>query len=119
MLAVARKLQALGFKIKATSGTRKYLQQHDVPADLALKLHEGRPSLIDDMLNQQVQLIINTPIGREGMHDDSYIRKAAIQQKIPYITTMAAALATAEGIAAMKNEEVAVHSLQEYQGAGK
>jgi len=77
-------------------------------------MHEGRPNLVDAIKNGEIQLVINTPIGKLGMTDDSYIRKAAIRYKIPYITTAAAALATARGIAAQKNGRRYVKSLQEY-----
>ena len=73
----------------------------------------GRPHIGDCIANGEIQLIVNTPIGKESMHDDSYIRKAAIKHRIPYITTMAAAKASAEGIRAIKeNEHFGVKSLQ-------
>ena len=78
------------------------------------KLHEGRPNLVDAIKNGEVQLLINTPAGRQGTHDDSYIRKAAIGQKVPHITTASAALAAAKGIAARRNGSEAIRSLQEY-----
>jgi carbamoyl-phosphate synthase large subunit len=114
ILEVARKLKELGFTILATKGTKAYLDTHGIPSDLALKLNEGRPNITDDIRNGEVQMVINTPVGRRGKYDDSYIRMAAIQHKIPYITTTAAALATVAGIETVKRGDVALKSIQEY-----
>jgi len=114
-LQVARRFAKLGFKILATKGTCAYLRAHDVVADEVMKMHEGRPNVADVIMNGEIQLVINTPIGRLSAHDDSYIRKTAIKQKVPYITTIAAAIAAAEGIEACSdNGKGAVKSLQEY-----
>jgi len=115
ILPAIRKLHGLGFQLLATRGTRAFLSRHQIPSEETLKLHEGRPSVTDDILNKQVKLIINTPAGEESAHDDSYIRKLAIREKIPYITTVAAALASVEGIAAVKQSQDDVRSLQQYQ----
>ena len=77
-------------------------------------MHEGRPNIIDAIKNNEIQLVVNTPVGKRSQHDDSYIRKAAIEYKIPYITTTTASAATAEGIAARQKGESAVKSLQSY-----
>jgi len=77
-------------------------------------MHEGRPHIVDAIMNGNIQLIINTPIGKWGQHDDSYIRKDAIKYKIPYITTLSAALASARGISAMRKGRDSVKSLQSY-----
>ncbi len=77
-------------------------------------MHEGRPNIVDSIKNKAIQLIVNTPIGKQSQNDDSYIRKAAIQYKVPYITTATAAAATARGIAAKEGKENIVKSLQEY-----
>ena len=114
IVETARQLLALGFRIKATKGTFEYLKSNGLDVDLVKKMHEGRPNLVDAIKNGEIQLVINTPIGKLGMTDDSYIRKAAVRYKIPYITTAAAALATARGIAAQKNGRRCVKSLQEY-----
>jgi len=112
---VAQKLAKLGFKILATEGTHKFLVKNGIEATVVKKMHEGRPNLLDKIYNKEINLVINTPVGKSGKHDDSYIRKAAIKYKIPYITTTAAAKVTAEGIAAyLKNEGVKVRSLQDY-----
>jgi len=113
-LAVARRFTELGFAIKATEGTRGFLGANGIAAEGILKLHEGRPNITDGIMNGEIDLVINTPIGRLGKHDDSYIRKAAIKYKVPYITTLTAALATAEGIAAQRKGRGGVKSLQEY-----
>jgi carbamoyl-phosphate synthase large subunit len=114
VLEVARQFASLGFKIKATTGTQKFLAEHDIPAESVLKLHEGRPHIIDSIMSQEIDLVINTPSGKLGKHDDSYIRKAAIKYKIPYITTLAGALAAARGIAARRQGKGQVRSLQWY-----
>ena len=85
------------------------------------KLFEGRPNIIDSILNKEIQLIVNTPIGKQSQYDDSYIRKAAIKYRIPYITTITAALASVKGIAAYKAnrfKQDSLKSLQEYHGCG-
>ncbi len=111
---LARAYVDLGFRILATEGTKRYLAQHGVPAKHIWKLNEGRPNVVDEIVNHNIQLVINTPIGKASKVDDSYIRKAAIKYKIPYITTLAAALAAAKGIAASRNGRGEVKSLQEY-----
>ena len=77
-------------------------------------MHEGRPNIVDGIKNDEIQLVINTPSGKLSKHDDSYIRKAAIKYKIPYITTLSAALAAAKGIAANRRGHGSVKSLQSY-----
>ncbi len=116
ILEVATRLKKLGFQILATSGTKAFLDKNGVASDLALKLHEGRPDITDDIYNGRIQMVINTPTGRRGKYADSYIRKAAIQHKIPYITTTAAAMATVAGIETVKSGDINVKSLQEYHG---
>ena len=114
VLEVARQFVDLGFKIKATTGTHKFLADHGIPSDPILKLHEGRPNIVDAIKNKEIHLVINTPSGKLSKHDDSYIRKAAIKYKVPYITTLAAALAAARGIAAIRTGRGQVRSLQWY-----
>jgi len=118
-LKVAREFQKLGFRIKATEGTYKYLSQNGVKAEQILKMHEGRPNIIDAIKNAEIQLVINTPLGRMSSHDDSYIRKAAIKYKLPYITTTAAAAAAVKGIAEARNGTAPVRSLQSYHAGIK
>jgi len=118
-LDVAKQFQKLGFKIRATEGTHRFLKDNGVKSEHILKMHEGRPNIVDAIKNNEIQLIINTPAGRMGKHDDSYIRKAAIKYRIPYITTIAAAAAAATGIAAHRNSRAAVRSLQSYHSGIK
>jgi carbamoyl-phosphate synthase large subunit len=114
VLEVARHFAELGFKIKATNGTRRFLAEQGIESEHILKLQEGRPNIVDAIKNREIQLVINTPVGRLGKHDDSYIRKSAIQYKVPYITTLSAALAAAKGIRAVRKGHGTVKSLQEY-----
>ncbi len=114
VLPAAKELQALGFKILATKGTCQFLKENGVDAERVNKMHEDRPHLVDALKNGEIQLIINTPAGKFSVSDDSYIRKAAIKYKIPYITTTAAALAAARGIAAFRKGKTQIKSLQEY-----
>ncbi|MGD9337549.1 MAG: carbamoyl-phosphate synthase large subunit [Syntrophobacterales bacterium] len=114
VLEVARQFDSLGFKIKATAGTHAFLAEHSIQSEHILKMHEGRPNIVDGIKNKEIQLVINTPSGKLSKYDDSYIRKAAIKYKVPYITTLTAALAAARGIAAYRQGKDSVKSLQEY-----
>ncbi len=116
VLEVARQFHKLGFQIKATNGTSIFLAQHGIDSELILKMHEGRPNIVDGIMNNEIQLVINTPSGKLSKHDDSYIRKSAIKYKIPYITTLSAALAAARGIERNRGGHGAVKSLQSYHG---
>jgi len=114
LVPLAAKLEELGFKIFATVNTQRFLKEKGVKAEAIKKLHEGRPNIADAIKNREINLVINTPIGRMSVHDDSYIRMLAIQYKIPYVTTMSAARATVAGIAAVKGKQSQPKSLQEY-----
>ena len=114
LVQVGREFAELGFKIRATEGTHRFLAEYGVPSEQINKLHKGRPNITDAIVNKQIQLVINTPIGKASKIDDSYIRKTAIKYKVPYITTLAAALASAKGIAASQNGRGSVKSLQDY-----
>jgi len=111
---IAKRLKELGFKIYATEGTSKYLQKKEIASEPIKKLFEGRPNIIDAIKNNEIHCIINTPVGGSSKYDDSYIRMMAIQYKIPYITSMAAAKASVEGIEAAKKENIAPKALQDY-----
>ena len=111
---IARAFHELGFRIRATEGTHRFLTEKGIPSERILKLHEGRPHIVDAIMNREIALIINTPLGKRGLQDDSYIRKNAIRYKVPYITTLAAADAAAKGIAAVRKGRGKVKSLQEY-----
>jgi len=112
--AVASQFAGLGFKIKATQGTNRFLASQGIESELILKMHEGRPNIVDAIMNGEIQLVINTPSGKLSQYDDSYIRKAAIKYKVPYMTTLAAAMATAKGISAYRQGKSGVKSLQSY-----
>ena len=116
---IARKLAALGFKIFATEKTGAFLTSQKIENTFIKKIHEGQPNIADAIKNGELHLIINTPEGRGGQADDSYIRMMAIQRKLPYVTCMAAAEATVEGIAAAKKDKIVPKSLQDYYGAKK
>lgn len=104
-----------GFKVLATGGTYDLIAESGLPVTKIKKLYEGRPNILDAITNGEIDLIINSPVGKESVHDDSYLRKVAIKARIPYMTTMAAAKATAEGIAYVKkNGSSEVRSLQEF-----
>jgi carbamoyl-phosphate synthase large subunit len=113
-LEVARRFADLGFIIRATQGTRAYFAEHGIAAEPILKMHEGRPNIADAIKNGEIQLVVNTPSGKLSVTDDSYIRKAAIQHKVPYITTTAAGIAAAKGISAHRRGRGEVRSLQDY-----
>ena len=102
IIDVAKSLHADGFKILATEGTCKLINEAGIPAEHVKKLQEGRPHILDYVTNGKIDLIINSPVGKDSMEDDSYLRKAAIKAKIPYMTTAAAAAATAKGIHSVK-----------------
>ncbi len=112
----ARILAGQGFAILATQRTQAFLEQHGIASQGILKLHEGRPHIADAIKSGQIQLVINSPSGKQSQYDDSYIRKTAVRYKVPYITTAAAALAAAKGIAAVMAapDQYTVKSLQEY-----
>jgi len=114
ILEPARIFREMGFKIFATNGTCEFLAENSIEADVIKKIGYGRPDIVDEIKNDKIHLVINTPSGKESQEDDSYIRKAAINYKIPYITTTAAALAAALGIGARQKGETPVRSLQEY-----
>jgi len=114
ILEAVKRFKNLGFKVIATSGTKKYLEKNSLEVELINKMQEGRPNIVDAIHNKEISLIINTPIGKTAASDDSYIRKAAIKYKIPYLTTIAAALAASEGIKAFLENKSSVKSLQEY-----
>ncbi len=114
LIEVAKMLSEDGFKIVATSGTCDVLNSVGIEATKVKKLYEGRPNIADMITNGEIQLILNSPVGKASVTDDSYLRKAAIKAKVPYMTTMAAAKATAEGIRQVKrNQTGELKSLQE------
>jgi carbamoyl-phosphate synthase large subunit len=113
-LQIAQSFVLSGFRIKATEGTHRFLRENGVECERINKEHEGRPTITDGIMNREIQLVINTPIGKRGQQDDSYIRKTAIRHKIPYMTTLAAALASAHGIREARKGRAGVRTLQDY-----
>jgi carbamoyl-phosphate synthase large subunit len=112
---VVKDLIELGLTVVATAGTRQTLMEHGIEnVELVLKLHEGRPHVLDWIKNEQIQLIINTPIGATAQIDDRLIRRTALSYKIPIVTTIAGARATAAAIRSLQSQRLQVKSLQEY-----
>ncbi len=114
IIQVARNFKDMNFRIVATAGTGKFLMEHGIEAETIKKIYEGRPNIVDAIKNGDINLVINTPAGKQSEYDDSYIRKNAIKYKIPYITTTSAALAATQGIAERRSGEYQVRSLQDY-----
>ncbi len=115
-LEVARKFAELGFTIKATKGTLEKLTEHGIEAEMILKMHEGRPNIADAIQNGEIQLVVNTPTGKYSRSEGSEIRKAAVRFRVPYVTTTAAALSAARGVAARRRGSGSVKSLKDYHG---
>jgi carbamoyl-phosphate synthase large subunit len=117
LVPVARGLAEAGFELTATEGTARFLAGRGLAVRPVLKVHEGRPNVVDHLINGEIDLVVNTPIGREGHVDDSYIRRTALQHNVPCITTLSGARAALEGIRALLAGAFEVHSLQELHGA--
>ena len=114
---IAKIFHACGFRLMATGNTWEIINEEGIPAVKVRKQYEGRPNILDYMTNGEIQLIVNSPVGKDSIHDDSYLRRNAIRLRIPYITTVAAARAAAEGILYMKKHEAGqIRSLQEWHG---
>ena len=114
VVAIARDLRELGFRLIATRGTANFLRAHGLDAEIVYKVNEGRPHVGDEILNQRIQLVINTPLGRESFFDDRTVRRIAMMQSVPCITTLTGAAATVNAIRAMHSEGLTVRALQEY-----
>jgi len=111
---IIKKYTVLGFSVIATLGTSKFLNENDIKAEPVFKVNEGRPNIVDLIKNGEIQIVINTPLGSESRFDEYAIGWAAVQNKIPFITTLSAASSFAEGIANIKEDRSEVKSLQEY-----
>lgn len=111
-LEIGRGFAKLGFKIRATAGTYDFYTKNGVECEFVKKQHEGRPNIVDGIVNGEISLIVNTPAGKRSRVDDSYIRKNAIKLRVPYFTTLAAASAAVEGIASARSGKIGVESLQ-------
>jgi carbamoyl-phosphate synthase large subunit len=118
VIPVAKQMATMGLKLIATSGTRAALLDQGLTVDLVLKVHEGRPNIEDAIKNNEIQLIINTPAGSTALEDDRSIRRTALAYKVPIITTIAGAKATAAAIQSLQQHPLQVKSLQEYIGMG-
>ena len=114
VVQIARDLRETGFKLVATRGTANYLRAHGIEAEIVFKVNEGRPHVGDEILNNRIQLVINTPLGRESFFDDRTVRRIAMMHGVPCITTLTGAAATVNAIRALTTEALTVRSLQEY-----
>ncbi len=114
IIPVVKDLVNLGFTIVATAGTRKVLREQGLPVDRIFKVHEGRPHILDAIKNREIQLILNTPTGELAQEDDRAIRRTALSYKIPTITTVAGARATAAALRALQQNPLEVKALQDY-----
>jgi len=116
LLPVAQRLAALGFRLVATEGTARWLSEAGLTVEPVLKVHEGRPNIEDAIRSGEIQLVINTPVGRQAAHDDKYLRRAAIDYAVTTVTTLAGARAAVEAIAALQGQEMQVRALQDIHG---
>jgi len=116
LLPVAQRLAALGFRLVATEGTARWLSEAGLAVEPVLKVHEGRPNIEDAIRSGEIQLVINTPVGRQAAHDDKYLRRAAIDYAVTTVTTLAGARAAVEGIAALQGQQLQVNALQDIHG---
>jgi carbamoyl-phosphate synthase large subunit len=114
VVPIVRRFHEMGFRIVATDGTARYLRARGIPAERVAKVHEGRPNAIDLIVSGEVQLLINTPLGKFPQADDYAIRRAALMHRVPYTTTMSAASAACDAIIALRSRTGSVRSLQEW-----
>ncbi|MBM4169677.1 MAG: carbamoyl-phosphate synthase large subunit [Ignavibacteria bacterium] len=114
-LKIVRDYVRLGFSIVATEGTARFLRENGIESDRVFKVNEGRPNVVDLVKNGEIQVVINTPLGEESRYDEYAIGWAAIQHKIPFMTTLSASAAAVRAIEAQRSESLQVRSLQEYQ----
>ena len=119
VVPIARRFHALGFKVFATEGTARHLRARGIPAERVLKVHEGRPNAIDLLLSGRIQLLVNTPLGKLTQQDDYAIRRAALQHRVPYTTTLSAASAACDAIIALRSRAGEVRSLQEWHAMAR
>ncbi len=119
VIPIARRLRDLGFDLIATRGTREALRRAGLDARFVYKVNEGRPNVVDLIKSRHIHLIINTPLGRASFYDDRSIRRAAVQYRVPCITTLTGARAAVEAIEALQKEQLEVGCLQEYHAANR
>ena len=114
LLPIARDLAALGFRLIATRGTAAYLRAYGLEVDVVYKVNEGRPNIADEIVNRKVDLVVNTPLGRESFFDDRTVRRAAMMHEVPCITTLTGAAAAVSAIKALREQGLGVRALQDY-----
>jgi carbamoyl-phosphate synthase large subunit len=114
LLPIARDLAELGFRLIATRGTAAFLRAHGLKVDVVYKVNEGRPNIADEIVNRKVELVVNTPLGRESFFDDRAVRRAAMMHEVPCITTLTGAAAAVSAIRALREEPLSVRALQDY-----
>jgi carbamoyl-phosphate synthase large subunit len=114
LVPIARDLSELGFRLIATRGTAAYLRAYGLDVDVIYKVNEGRPNIADEIVNRKVDLVINTPLGRESFFDDRTVRRAAMMQEVPCITTLTGAAAAVQAIRGLRQEGLGVRALQDY-----
>ena len=112
---IARRFHEMGFSLRATGGTARYLRARGIPVTSVFKVHEGRPNCLDLILNGDVQLLVNTPLGKHAQWDDYTLRQAAIRNRVAYTTTLSAASAASDAILSLRSRTSSVRSLQEWQ----
>jgi len=114
VLPIARDLAELGFSLRASRGTAAFLQANGIAVEVVFKVNEGRPNVADELVNRKIDLVINTPLGRESFFDDRAVRRAATMAQVPCITTLTGAAAAVMAIRALRVEGLSVRSLQDY-----
>jgi carbamoyl-phosphate synthase large subunit len=114
LLPIARDLAALGFRLIATRGTAAYLRAYGLDVEVVYKVNEGRPNIADEIVNRKIDLVVNTPLGRESFFDDRAVRRAAMMQEVPCITTLTGAAAAVQAIRALSQQGLGVRALQDY-----
>jgi carbamoyl-phosphate synthase large subunit len=119
VVPIARRFHALGFRVLGTEGTARYLRARGIPTERVLKVYEGRPNAIDLLVSGQIQLLINTPLGKLTQQDDYAIRQAALQHRVPYTTTLSAASAACDAIIALRSRAGEVRPLQEWHALAR
>jgi len=119
VVPIVRRFHGLGFRVFATEGTARHLRARGVPAERVLKVHEGRPNAIDLLVSGQIQLLINTPLGKLSQQDDYAIRRAALQHRVPYTTTLSGASAACDAIIALRSRTGEVRPLQEWHALAR
>jgi carbamoyl-phosphate synthase large subunit len=114
LVPIARDLAELGFRLIATRGTAAYLRAYGLEVDVVFKVNEGRPNIADEIVNRKIDLVINTPLGRESFFDDRAVRRAAMMHEVPCITTLTGAAAAVSAIRGLRQQGLGVCALQDY-----